>query len=131
MTLEWATYLEVTSRPADDSEAPMFLLGWGTVTGDADYGLFALLHSSEWVPSGSNRPFYKNERVDELLDMARTTPDPDARLAAYKEAMEIIMEDAPWLYLHAETQLTAIRAEVEGVIVHPTERILAHNARFR
>lgn len=131
VTLEWATYLEVTSRPADDSEAPMFLLGWGTVTGDADYGLFALLHSSEWVPSGSNRPFYKNERVDELLDMARTTPDPDARLAAYKEAMEIIMEDAPWLYLHAETQLTAIRAEVEGVIVHPTERILAHNARFR
>src|SRR5690606_11648055 len=130
-TLEWATYLDFTSRPAEESEAPMFLLGWGTVTGDADYGLFPLLHSSEWVPRGSNRTFYKNDRVDELLNLARTTPDPEARLAAYKEAMEIIMEDAPWLFLHAETQLTAIRTEVEGVIVHPTERIMAHGARFR
>jgi len=53
VTLEWATYLDVTNRPADENEVPMFLLGWGTVTGDADYGLYPLFHSSQWVPTGS------------------------------------------------------------------------------
>nr|MBO2477748.1 glutathione ABC transporter substrate-binding protein [Bacillota bacterium] len=100
-------------------------------TGDADYGLYPLFHSSQWVPTGSNRAFYSNPRVDELLDMARTTPDEAVRRAAYREAMQIIMEDAPWLFLHAETQITAIRTNVEGVIVHPTERIIASHARIR
>jgi len=131
VTLEWATYLDVTNRPPDENEVPMFLLGWGTVTGDADYGLYPLFHSSQWVPTGSNRAFYSNPRVDELLDMARTTPDEAVRRAAYREAMQIIMEDAPWLFLHAETQITAIRTNVEGVIVHPTERIIASHARIR
>src|SRR5690606_11594453 len=131
VTLEWATYLDVTNRPADENEVPMFLLGWGTVTGDADYGLYPLFHSSQWVPTGSNRAFYSNPRVDGLLDMARTTPDEAVRRAAYREAMQIIMEDAPWLFLHAETQITAIRTNVEGVIVHPTERIIASHARIR
>jgi len=131
VTLEWAAYLAATNMPPDQNEVPMFLLGWGTVTGDADYGLYPLFHSSQWVPAGSNRMFYSNREVDALLDRARTTPDDQVRQAAYREAMELIMEDAPWLFLHAETQLTAIRTEVEGIVVHPTERIIAKEARFR
>ena len=131
VTLEWAAYLAATNMPADENVVPMFMLGWGTVTGDADYGLYPLFHSSQWVPTGSNRAFYSNPRVDELLDLARTTPDDAVRLAAYQEAMEIIMADAPWLFLHAETQITAIRSNVEGVIIHPTERVIAGGARIR
>lgn len=130
-TLEWAAYLEKTREPAGVNDVPMAMLGWGTVTGDADYGLFALFHTSEHVPAGSNRSFYSNPLVDALLDEGRTNPDPAVREQIYADAMQIIWDDAAWLFLHSETQLTAIRNEVQGFVVHPTERYLAHTASFR
>jgi peptide/nickel transport system substrate-binding protein len=103
------------------------MLGWGTVTGDADYGLYALFHTSQHVPAGSNRSFYSNPEVDALLDEARTNPDPAAREALYAEALQIIRDDAPWIFLHSETQLVAVADEVQGLVIHPTERVLAFN----
>jgi len=129
VTMEWATYLQVTNRPVNQTDIEMFMLGWGTVTGDADYGLYSLFHSSQWAPGGSSRFFYKNDRVDGLLDQARAITDPARRAATYKQAMELIMQDAPWLFLHSESQITGLRREVQGLVVHPTERILAMTAR--
>ncbi len=129
VTMEWATYLQVTNRPVEQTDIEMFMLGWGTVTGDADYGLYSLFHSSQWAPGGSSRFFYKNTQVDGLLDQARAITDPARRAATYKQAMGIIMQDAPWLFLHSESQITALRRDVQGLIVHPTERVLAYNAR--
>lgn len=45
--------------------------------------------------------------------------------------MELIWRDAPWLFLHSESQVTGLRREVQGLVVHPTERILAHTAWLR
>jgi peptide/nickel transport system substrate-binding protein len=45
--------------------------------------------------------------------------------------MEIIWRDAPWLFLHSESQITAVRREVEGLVVHPTERVRGDNAWLR
>lgn len=127
-TLEWAAYLAITREPVDSNVVPAAMLGWGTVTGDADYGLYALFHTDQWVPSGSNRSFYSNPDVDALLNEARSTADQDVRAELYEEAMTIIWEDAPWLFLHSETQITAVRDEVSGLIIHPTERVLAFEA---
>src|SRR5699024_7059981 len=52
----------------------MFIGGWGTVTMDADYGLYPLFHSSSVGDSG-NRSRYVNEEVDTLLEDARTEID--------------------------------------------------------
>ena len=130
-TLEWSAYLELTNRPPGENTVPFAMLGWGTVTGDADYGLFALFHTEQWVPSGSNRSFYSNPEVDALLNEARSTTDQSLREELYAQAMQIIWDDAPWLFLHSETQLTAVRDEVEGLVIHPTERVLALNASLR
>lgn len=129
VTMEWATYLQVTNRPVEQTDIEMFMLGWGVVTGDADYGLYSLFHSSQWAPGGSGRFFYKNAQVDGLLDQARAITDPARRSATYKQAMEVIMQDAPWLFLHSESQITAMRRNIQGLIVHPTERVLAYNVR--
>lgn len=131
VTADWATYLEMTEVRAEDSTVPMAMVGWGTVTGDADYGLYPLFHTDQWVPTGSSRSFYSNATVDNLLDLARTTPDADIRQATYAEAMTMIMEDAPWIFLHAEVQLTAVRSDVDGIVVHPSERVMAHDAGLK
>lgn len=129
-TMEWATYLEVINVPPAESPHEMFLLGWGTVTGDADYGLYALFHSGEWAPDGSNRSFYGNPEVDELLEAARIETDTEERKALYAEAIEIIWDDAPWIFLHSISQINAVRNNVEGLVHHPRESILAHEAYF-
>jgi len=130
-TLEWAAYLEKTRQPKETNEVPIGMLGWGAVTGDADYALFALFHTSEHVPAGSNRSFYSNLVVDALLDEARSNPDTSVRAALYADIMELIWSDAPWLFLHSETQLIAVRDNVQNLIIHPAERLLAHTASLR
>ena len=127
-TLEWSAYLDFTRRPADENTVPMAMLGWGTVTGDADYGLFALFHTSEHVPAGSNRSFYSNAIVDSLLDEARSITDVPVREQLYEDILQIVHDDAAWLFMHSETQLVAVRDGVEGLVIHPTERVLALTA---
>lgn len=112
--VEWGAYLENTGAGLHD----MFILGWVTVTADADYGLYALFHSSQHGSAG-NRTFYTNERVDELLDLARSTSDPDAREAAYREVQEILREEAPWVFLLFPYAIDGTRANVEGFVPHP------------
>lgn len=130
VTMEFGTYVATIRGPRAIDEIQMSMLGWGTITGDADYGLYALFHSSQWPPQ-FNTAFYKNERVDALLEQGRSTMDQAARNRLYRDAMRIIMDDAPWLFLHSESQVTGIRAEVQGLIVHPTERMVAQRAWIR
>lgn len=123
-TLEWTQYVPHVRREAPENDVQFAMLGWGTVTMDADYGLFALFHSTE-IPPGFNGSFYQNPEVDALLDEARTTLDETRRRELYDEAIAIIWEDAPWLFLYSEVQLTAVRSNVEGFIVHPDESLIA------
>lgn len=92
--VEWGAFLEQTAA----GEHELFILGWTTVTGDADYGLYALFHSTQHGSPG-NRSFYSNDRVDELLDFARSEADQAKRNDAYKEISEILVEEAPMVYL--------------------------------
>jgi len=128
--MEWGTYLPFVLRDREVAEHKIFMLGWGCVTGDADYGLYALFHSGEWPKKGNAAAFYKNENVDSLLEAARRTAKPEERKRLYKDAMNIINDDAPWIFLHSESQITGIRANVKNIVVHPTERVIAREARI-
>ncbi len=123
-TLEWPQYVPHVRRPAPENDIQFAMLGWGVPTMDADYALFALFHSSE-QPPGFNGAFYDNPEVDALLEAARSTLDAGEREAAYSEAISLIWEDAPWLFLYSEIQVTAIRNNVSGFIVHPDESLIA------
>ena len=128
ITMEWAAYLAFLRKPVEEATYDMFLLGWGCVTLDADYGLFPLLHSGEWPTKGWANTFYKNPQVDALLEKGRVTVEPEARKAIYADVIKILWEDAPWLFLHYEVQINAQSTKVKGLIHHPREYILAHRA---
>jgi peptide/nickel transport system substrate-binding protein len=112
--LEWSTYLSDTAAGAHD----MFILGWVTVTADADYGLYALFHSSQFGSAG-NRTFWSSPRVDELLDLGRQESDPELRRSYYFEAQEIIAEEAPWIFLNTSIEANATLDSVTGFVPHP------------
>ena len=130
ITMEWAAYLAFLRKPPAEAGHQMFLLGWGCVTGDADYGVYPLLHSSQWPPVGWGVSYFKDERADALMDQARITPDPVQRKALYRDALAIIWEGAPWIFLHNELQINGVRANVRGLIHHPLETIFAWGARI-
>lgn len=113
--MEWGAYLDATAI----GEGDMHLLGWTTVTTDADYGLYPLFHSNSFGAPG-NRSFYANDRVDELLDLGRYTTDQEERADYYKEAQEIIAEEVPWVFLQTRENITGISNRVNGFEHHPT-----------
>ena len=71
--MDWDTYIPFIFRDKEVAEHKLYLLGWNTVTGDADYGLYPLFYSGEWPRKGMNASFFKNEKLDQLLDTARST----------------------------------------------------------
>jgi peptide/nickel transport system substrate-binding protein len=97
--LEWADYLERTALGLQD----MFILGWVTTTGDADYGVFPLLHTDQQGDPG-NRFFYSNTVVDDLLERGRMSSEPAERDAIYREITEILIYDAPKIFLAFNAQ---------------------------
>jgi len=113
--VEWGEYLYGTA----DGKHDMFVLGWVTVTGDPDYGLYSLFHSSQFGAMG-NRTFYANEKVDKLLDKGREETDSKTRKTYYLEAQEIIREEAPWIFAWTTENLVGIRNNVKGFTQHPS-----------
>ncbi len=64
-TVEWGAFLDGTAR----GDHEMYLLGWGTVTRDPDYGMFELISTSTMGAAG-NRSFYScGFRLDVLTNL--------------------------------------------------------------
>lgn len=113
--MEWASYIQ---RVTTQKDFDIFLLGWSTVTLDADYGLYSLFRAG----APFNRMQYNNTRVNELLDKARVESDPQKRLQLYAEAQRIIWEEAPWIFLHYEDIIVASKQGLVGLEIQPIER---------
>jgi peptide/nickel transport system substrate-binding protein len=122
VTYDWTTYLE----KIDAGEAQSFLLGWIGDNGDADNFLYVLLDQE----SGSNNANYKSDELHELLVNAQTETDENVRNELYKQAQEIIHEDAPWVPLvHTEVGLAG-KSNLKGFVPHPTGTEKFTNAYF-
>jgi peptide/nickel transport system substrate-binding protein len=111
---DWATYLDLARK----GEADSFLLGWTGDNGDADNFLYVLLDKD--TIDSNNYARYSSDKVHDLLIKAQSTPDEAERTKLYKEAQEIIHEDAPWIPLvHSKPALGA-HSKVQGFTPHPT-----------
>ncbi|MGD6800991.1 ABC transporter substrate-binding protein [Rossellomorea vietnamensis] len=114
VSFEWATYLDKASK----GEADAFLLGWTGDNGDADNFLYTLLDKDNI--GSNNYAYYSNDELHDLLIEAQTEVDEDKRAELYKQAQEIIHEDAPWIPLAHSTPLLAGSAKVKNFLPHPT-----------
>ncbi|MHA6258438.1 glutathione ABC transporter substrate-binding protein [Sporosarcina sp. CAU 1771] len=107
--MEWGAYLDSTAN----GEHEMFILGLSNPVGDADYFLTQLFHSANKGVSG-NRSFYDNPEVDKLLEDGRKEIDPVARQVFYDKAQDILVEDAPMIFLQHQAYLTGVSNDIEG-----------------
>ncbi|MCT1399904.1 ABC transporter substrate-binding protein [Paenibacillus sp. LC231] len=124
--VEWGAYLAQTAEGKHD----MFVLGWSTVTADADYGMYELFHSKN-VGEPGNRTFTKDPELDKLLDDGRKENDPEQRKLIYKQAQEKLVELAPMLYIHHQEYLNGVSSKVEGFWRHPNGIMQLHQVSIQ
>ena len=119
VTLEWGEYLDRSAAAEHD----MLILGWSTVTGDADYGLHPLFHSANFGAAG-NRSFFKSEELDALLDAGRTETDTARRLQIYADALAYLRQNAPVVMLRQGEMMVAVSPSLRNITLNPVQ---AHN----
>lgn len=120
-TQEWGSYYAQTLKRA---LSPMYMLGWGNITYDADNTL-----SSQLV-SDAVSSTYANPAVDKLVDDARYELDAAKRKALYAKALRIIHDDAPWLFLFQYEDLYATSKRLQWQ-PRPDEAIYCTEMRLR
>lgn len=74
--------------------------------------------SSLWGLPG-NRSFYKNEQVDALIREAAVKADVAERTRLYHQAQDLIMEDAPYIFLYQVQTIVPLRKNVHGYVYNP------------
>jgi peptide/nickel transport system substrate-binding protein/oligopeptide transport system substrate-binding protein len=93
----------------------MFRLAWYSDIPDPDNFLYPLLHSQ----SKTNRTFYRNARVDQLLEEARSETDYLQRIQLYRQVEQIVLQDAPWINQHHRVFEYLYQPYVRGVETSP------------
>ncbi len=113
-------------RRLEERDFDLLLYGWGQLGRDPDE--FALWHSSQIGPQGSNLSSLRNEQVDQLLEMGRTLADRDQRTQLYWQFQELFVEEVPALPLYYPIYTYVLRSRVRGVELVPLNDV---GDRFR
>ncbi|MDB4894320.1 MAG: hypothetical protein JWN15_582 [Firmicutes bacterium] len=122
---EWAAHL--TALAKEDPTFNLYTMGWVTMTGDSDFGIYSQFHSANAPPAGTQYNRYKNAEVDRLLDEARTSLDQAKRKAAYETAQELIVDDVVWLPVYQTQEIAVLKNYVKGYVGHPAEYYVRFN----
>jgi peptide/nickel transport system substrate-binding protein len=96
---EWGAYFK---RYLGKQFQDAYMLGLGGPMQDGDE-LYNL------VSSKGRGLYYKNDRVDTLFDLGRSTMDPATRRTIYADLAHTMIEDATWVFLVQQVDIYATR----------------------
>ncbi|WP_039944227.1 ABC transporter substrate-binding protein [Thermicanus aegyptius] len=103
--VEFGTLLDQTQKGNYEAAA----IGWSGRP-DPDQNIYDF-----YVTGGpQNYSFYSNAEVDRLLDEARAELDEAKRKTIYDQAMKIINEEVPYIYLYHDHNVFGISKSVDG-----------------
>ena len=105
--VEFGTVSDANSAGMDDYEIPFFMIGWGVITGDADYGLAGFFREGAGVQS------FRDEELDEAIEESQGIEDPDEREQRLQEVNEMAREKAPWIFLHLQESIYGVREDIQ------------------
>lgn len=115
-TADWDYYKTQMHR----LDMSFFRLGWKADYPDADNFLYSLFHSSG--VGLSNFVAYRNPQVDKVLDHSRRQyKNGEERIKQLKRAEEIIIDDAPCLFLFQKEAAKLVSQDVQGLLLNGME----------
>ena len=111
---EWAPFIAEVQA----SKHQVSIIGWLMLV-DPDrafYRQFAKEGDANWGK-------YYNAKVDELLTQARQIGDQAKRAELYAQAAQIIVDEAPYVYVTYQGYVCAYRDRVKGYVVNPSQSV--------
>lgn len=88
--------------------------------------LYPFWHSTQVNDPGLNLSYYQNKDVDRLLKQGRETLDENIKKQAYEELQNLILSDAPALFLYNPDYVYLISNKIKGIdttkITDPAKR---------
>jgi peptide/nickel transport system substrate-binding protein len=81
--------------------------------------LWYTYHSKAIGAFARNVMNYSNPKVDELLDKAALTTNRTQKISLYRQAAQIIVDEAPDLFLGTQTKVYLLRKGIKGFYPHP------------
>ncbi len=105
--VDFGVVSDANSAGMDDYEIPFFMIGWGVITGDADYGLAGFFIEDGGVQS------FRDEEIDAAIEESQGIDDPEERETQLQEINETIREEAPWIFLHLQESIYGVREEIQ------------------
>jgi peptide/nickel transport system substrate-binding protein len=112
-SLENATFRSDITRGAFQ----LYALRW--VGGNNDPDIFEFAFHSKNTPPGANRGYYRNSRLDELVDRARIESDRSRRRELISEVQQIVSHDLPYLHLWYMDAVAVHRRRISNVGLEP------------
>jgi ABC-type transport system substrate-binding protein len=122
--------IEVSLNPVDAGIAftaaqqrkrvPMFMTGWNVAIPDPVDILASLLDGRAAMNTPTlNLAFFQNPVVDHLFDEALKETDIVRRLSLYREAEEMVVEGAPWIFLGHQNIYALRQPWIKGPLLEP------------
>jgi len=112
--------IEIIERDASSAraasskgEADLFLTDWYADYPDPESFNFPTFYSKN-AGSGGNRAFYSDPVTDQMILLARGTPDAGLKDSLSRAIDQRIFEAAPWIFLWFPADLWAERPDMEG-----------------
>lgn len=118
--------VEVVRIPSDKymkaesiEKCDVYFMGWIADTGDPDNYLEPLFNPNNYT----NFCGYDNSEVTELMDESKKILNPTRRTEMYKKIQDIIIDDAPWIFLFHPQTVYANRHNVKNVKINTLNRL--------
>lgn len=102
----------------DQGDFDLCLGAWSPDFADPYMFMNFWFDSRLWGLSG-NRSFYENETVDDLIRRAAGETDKQKRIRLYNRAQEIILREAPYIFLYQVNTMVPMRKTVRGYVYNP------------
>ncbi|WP_034914891.1 ABC transporter substrate-binding protein [Erwinia sp. 9145] len=114
VSFEWGEYL----KRVKNGEHQAALMGWTTATGDPD-NFFGPLFSCTSANGGSNSSKWCYKPFETVITSARAEQDHNKRIQLYRQAQQIMHDQAPAVMIAHSTIFEPVRKEVTGYEVDP------------
>lgn len=109
---EWSEWLELEGNFKYDA----YICNWNGLI-DADQ-YYYLQHKTDLM---FNFTGYSNPDFDALVDEGRAMSDFDKRYEIYEEANQILVDEAPYIYMYNKQEVRAYSPAVQGFNVRPDQ----------
>jgi peptide/nickel transport system substrate-binding protein/oligopeptide transport system substrate-binding protein len=109
--LDWGSYL----KACEDGEPLLMRMGWIADMPDPENFLYILLHSEKIGSTNYSR--YMNPEFDKLVEKAMHSADPTERNRLYREAENMAVEDAVWIFVYYYGDVMMCKPYVKGLVL--------------